>query len=233
MPKRTPVEVTVTSIALCSGVDHSASLAAPPPNAVQPWASSARQIPSPSPSYFNILSRAQARSLHVLFSYKLTCSAQRESSNSLNPKWHQCLQNCLRRRLPVPPEQFPQRRYRSDKYDTPTPFIPCTTANSSATQASSRSISPELASSSLPISQLPESVKQFFMSVPTDGFPTPKKQKSQPWKKVWKGPQEPTDDGKLLVACPSICTYGMSLLGVTVNKKPEDQELIENLCYRK
>lgn len=90
------------------------SIACPPPNAVQPWASSARQIPSPSP-YFNILSRAQARSLHVLFSYKLICSAQRESSNSLNPKWHQCLQNCLRRRLPVPPEQFPQRRYRSDK----------------------------------------------------------------------------------------------------------------------
>ncbi|PMD58308.1 uncharacterized protein K444DRAFT_614562 [Hyaloscypha bicolor E] len=106
---------------------------------------------------------------------------------------------------PMSPELPPQEASCSSRAVSPETL--------SQRQASSRSVSPELASSSLPISQLPESVKQFFMSVPTDGFPTPKKQKSQPWKKVWKGPQEPTDDGKLLVACPSICTYGSNNLG--------------------
>jgi hypothetical protein len=54
---------------------------------------------------------------------------------------------------------------------------------------------------------VPESVASFFNNVTLGGFPEPE-QKVQPWKRVWKGPQEPATDGKLLVACPKICVYG-------------------------
>ena len=83
--------------------------------------------------------------------------------------------------------------------------ILCAIANSSAMQTESRSTSPERTS------QQSDAVAQFFVSVPTQGFPTENKQKAQPWRRVWK-PQAPTEDGKLIVACPKICVFGMPLL---------------------
>lgn len=155
--------------------------------------------------------------------YKLTgASPALSNSSHSHIQWHQCLQNYLRRTLPpAPPEKLHPSPCRSSKYESlllcssaPIIPLPCAIANSSAMQATSRPASLELSSqrsSSDPTSQLPEAVHPFFVSVPTAGFPAPKKQKEQPWRKLWK-PQPPTEDGKLLVACPKICTYGMSLL---------------------
>ncbi|KAE8450805.1 hypothetical protein EG329_005718 [Mollisiaceae sp. DMI_Dod_QoI] len=81
-------------------------------------------------------------------------------------------------------------------------------------EAPSRSVSPEASSqrSSSPIAQLPAPVEQFFSSVSQEGFPSAKrtKQKAQPWKTIWVGPQQPSEDGKLIVACPKNCKYGVS-----------------------
>lgn len=57
--------------------------------------------------------------------------------------------------------------------------------------------------------ELSEPVASFFSNVTLGGFPEPEK-KAQPWKRVWKGPQEPSSDGKILVGCPKICVYGQS-----------------------
>jgi hypothetical protein len=76
--------------------------------------------------------------------------------------------------------------------------ILCAIANSSAMETESRSTSPERTS------QQSDAVAQFFVSVPTQGFPTENKQKTQPWRRVWK-PQGPTEDEKLIVTCPKIC----------------------------
>jgi len=56
------------------------------------------------------------------------------------------------------------------------------------------------------ITPLPEPVASFFSSVSLGGFPQPE-EKVQPWRRVWKGPQE-QPDGKLIVACPKKCDYG-------------------------
>lgn len=80
-------------------------------------------------------------------------------------------------------------------------------------QSSSRSVSPEAPTkrSSSPLPTLPAPVEEFFKCVSQDGFPSSKtKSKSQPWRSHWNGPQQPTDDGKLLIAVPKICTYGTS-----------------------
>jgi hypothetical protein len=53
-------------------------------------------------------------------------------------------------------------------------------------------------------------VESFFKSVTLGGFPKPAV-KAQPWKKVWPAPQDPTKDGKMVVACPKKCVYGMSV----------------------
>lgn len=66
----------------------------------------------------------------------------------------------------------------------------------------SRSTSPESSQSSAP-------TNPFFQSVSRQGFPDSKVTKAQPWKKNWAGEQQPTEDGKLIVACPKVCTYGM------------------------
>jgi len=80
--------------------------------------------------------------------------------------------------------------------------------------ACSRSSSPESdAESTKSDVELPPAVHQFFQSVSPAGFPTTKgPKKAQPWKSRWSGPQEPKD-GKLIVACPRICTYGSGNLG--------------------
>ena len=57
--------------------------------------------------------------------------------------------------------------------------------------------------------ELSEPVASFFSAVTLGGFPEPEK-KAQPWKRVWKGPQQPSTDGKILVGCPKICVYGSS-----------------------
>jgi hypothetical protein len=54
---------------------------------------------------------------------------------------------------------------------------------------------------------LPESTAVFFQSVSAQGYPQPV-QKAQPWRGVWI-PQPSSTDGKLLVACPRNCDYGM------------------------
>jgi hypothetical protein len=53
-------------------------------------------------------------------------------------------------------------------------------------------------------------VESFFKSVTLGGFPKPA-EKAQPWKKVWSAPQDPPKDGKMVVACPKKCVYGMSV----------------------
>jgi hypothetical protein len=57
---------------------------------------------------------------------------------------------------------------------------------------------------------LPQSVKEFFESVRMGCFPEAEEMdtKAQPWRRIWAGPQEPSADGKLLVACPKNCVYG-------------------------
>jgi hypothetical protein len=81
-----------------------------------------------------------------------------------------------------------------------------------ATQGSSRSVSPEAPKhrSASPIPELPLPVKEFFNQVSSAGFPSHKtaKAKAQPWRVHWSGPEEVPDDGKLIVACPKKCTYG-------------------------
>ncbi|KAH8602773.1 hypothetical protein B0O99DRAFT_604264 [Bisporella sp. PMI_857] len=81
---------------------------------------------------------------------------------------------------------------------------------------SSRSVSPEasqLPSSNQNSAPVPEMapVADFFKTVSPEGFPVPTA-KAQPWRAHWAGPQEPSKDGTLLVACPKICTYGICLL---------------------
>jgi hypothetical protein len=66
----------------------------------------------------------------------------------------------------------------------------------------------DLSSSAQLPTQLSEPAASFFSSVSSAGFPKPT-EKTQPWRSVWKGPQAPLPDGKLLVACPKRCLYGM------------------------
>lgn len=63
---------------------------------------------------------------------------------------------------------------------------------------------------------LPETVASFFSSVSFDAFPKPVNNKTQPWKDVEvvrNGNQNPSRDGKLIVACPRKCAYGSNNLG--------------------
>lgn len=85
-------------------------------------------------------------------------------------------------------------------------------SQSQSQSACSRSSSPESdAESTKSDVELSPAVHQFFQSVSPAGFPTTKgPKKAQPWKSRWNGPQEPKD-GQLIVACPRICTYGMSI----------------------
>jgi hypothetical protein len=57
---------------------------------------------------------------------------------------------------------------------------------------------------------LPQSVKEFFGSVRMGCFPEAEGMdtKAQPWRRIWVGLQQPSTDGKLLVACPKNCVYG-------------------------
>ncbi|KAH0548353.1 hypothetical protein GP486_007973, partial [Trichoglossum hirsutum] len=59
--------------------------------------------------------------------------------------------------------------------------------------------------------QLFEPAASFFSSVSPEGYPKPT-EKLQPWRAVWKGPNAPLPDGKLLVACPKRCLYGMQTI---------------------
>jgi hypothetical protein len=45
-----------------------------------------------------------------------------------------------------------------------------------------------------------------------DGYPVRETlaTKAQPWKALWDGPQKPSEDGKLLVACPKCTDYGVA-----------------------
>jgi hypothetical protein len=53
-------------------------------------------------------------------------------------------------------------------------------------------------------------MEEFFKSVSQEGYPesTGKTAKVQPWRALWDGPQQPSKDGKLIVACSQICAYG-------------------------
>jgi hypothetical protein len=57
---------------------------------------------------------------------------------------------------------------------------------------------------------LPDSVNAFFQSVRMNCFPEAEGMdtKAQPWRRIWAGPQPPSTDGKLLVACPKNCLWG-------------------------
>jgi hypothetical protein len=51
--------------------------------------------------------------------------------------------------------------------------------------------------------------------------------KVQPWRNIWDGPQPPSKDGKLLVACPKNCQFGRfnSLSIYNYNHKADDMNL--------
>jgi hypothetical protein len=53
-------------------------------------------------------------------------------------------------------------------------------------------------------------MQDFFKSVSQEGYPESKGKTArvQPWKALWDGPQQPSKDGKLIVACPQTCAYG-------------------------
>jgi len=98
-----------------------------------------------------------------------------------------------------------QQRFVDDKdiYDAPPSPTP------SADESLSSSINIDALHLSSP---LPDPVASFFSNVSTGGFPKPAA-KAQPWKSLWDGPQHPSADGKLIVACPKICDYGSNNLG--------------------
>jgi hypothetical protein len=77
--------------------------------------------------------------------------------------------------------------------------------------SASRSSTPEAGDSENGVGQLHAPVVSFFSSVSRDGFPE-SENKLQPWKRQWTGPQGPSEDGKLIVACPTLVVYGMSIL---------------------
>ncbi|MCJ1400644.1 hypothetical protein MMC11_003852 [Xylographa trunciseda] len=83
--------------------------------------------------------------------------------------------------------------------------------------SSSGSESGSIAASNASTTNLPSSVREFFAGVSSDGYPQHKAKgataRSQPWKKVWEGPQKPSEDGKLLVACPKRCDFGIDPTG--------------------
>lgn len=60
--------------------------------------------------------------------------------------------------------------------------------------------------------QPPTTAFDFFSTVQPDGYPEDAQleEKVQPWKSMWKGIQKPSEDGKLLVACPKTVVYGVS-----------------------
>jgi hypothetical protein len=57
---------------------------------------------------------------------------------------------------------------------------------------------------------LPASVNGFFQSLKMNCFPEAEGMttKAQPWRQIRAGPQQPSKDGKLLVACPKNCQFG-------------------------
>ncbi|MCJ1378754.1 hypothetical protein MMC17_001853 [Xylographa soralifera] len=88
--------------------------------------------------------------------------------------------------------------------------------NIDSQSSTSGSQSASSAASQAPANKLPLSVQTFFAAVSADGYPQRKgadaKVKAQPWKRVWQASQ-PSEDGKLLVACPKRCDFGSNGLG--------------------
>jgi len=89
--------------------------------------------------------------------------------------------------------------------------MPLEVADAGDVQAPSRS-SPESSTNKnlLTDSQLPAPMQEFFKSVSQEGYPESmgKTARVQPWRALWDGPQQPSKDGKLIVACPQTCAYG-------------------------
>ena len=93
------------------------------------------------------------------------------------------------------------------------PFVrTAVVANVWESQVASQSSSSESSADEdlLTSSQLPIPAEDFFKSVSQEGYPktTGEGAKVQPWRALWDGPQQPSKDGKLIVACPQTCTYG-------------------------
>ncbi len=64
--------------------------------------------------------------------------------------------------------------------------------------------------------ELPGRVRDFFAHVTAKVYPGAG-QKTQPWKNVWKGPQKPSEDGKLIVTCPKRCDFGINYINYYCN----------------
>ncbi|MCJ1293838.1 hypothetical protein MMC34_005394 [Xylographa carneopallida] len=94
-------------------------------------------------------------------------------------------------------------------------FIASKVQTSSPSSSGSDSGSVTTSEASMP--KLPPSVREFFADVSAEGYPQGKRRgataRAQPWKNVWEGPKKPSEDGKLLVACPKRCDYGSNGLG--------------------
>jgi hypothetical protein len=90
--------------------------------------------------------------------------------------------------------------------------MPLEVADAGDVQVPSRSSSPKSFTDKnfLTGSQLPAPMQEFFNSVSQEGYPESmgKTTRVQPWRALWDGPQQPSKDGKLIVACPQTCAYG-------------------------
>ncbi|PMD63258.1 uncharacterized protein K444DRAFT_610091 [Hyaloscypha bicolor E] len=120
--------------------------------------------------------------------------------------------------IPSTADSLKQVQEHTPTQTTEGSMTPHTPSNDPSTPSSSRPAtrqgSPDSAFDE-PLTQLSQQVTSFFGSVSSGGFPDPQpEKKAQPWKRVWRpGPQAPSEDGKLIVACPKICVYGSNNLG--------------------
>ncbi|KAH6721960.1 hypothetical protein BKA61DRAFT_568518 [Leptodontidium sp. MPI-SDFR-AT-0119] len=116
--------------------------------------------------------------------------------------------------MPIPvPEKSEARRNDHESYKkTSSDTSDQSSVKSASSTATSRSSSPEPKPLSL-LGELPEPVADFFSTVTLGSFPPSTERKVQPWRELWKGPVEPSPDGKLLVACPEKSVYGSNNLG--------------------
>jgi hypothetical protein len=73
-------------------------------------------------------------------------------------------------------------------------------------------------------------MEDFFKSVSEEGYPktTGKTAKAQPWRALWNGPQQPSKDGKLIVACPQTCAYGRQIIHYHV---PLQEDIVSNFIF--
>lgn len=132
-------------------------------------------------------------------------SISRRSKHGSTPFWDWCRRNVARSTRNT---KFYKLGCEALSFGSRTAVV----ANVWESQVASRSSSSESSADEdfLTSSQLPVPAEDFFKSVSQEGYPRTSGEtaKVQPWRALWDGPQQPSKDGKLIVACPQTCTYG-------------------------